>query len=151
MKIPPDNFTVTVANPGRIRVRWTDDDAEYWFVASYTGEELGDIQRGTYSRTEAVYAIPAAATNHRARVDAAADYADLINWARQHIKAESLIGAAITNKAQADQQRRDQRRADKARTVRNALAEVGALAALAALADDAALAEAYDIIQNSSY
>jgi hypothetical protein len=68
------------------------------------------------------------------------------------IEAEKLATAAFARKAQEDTARETERTRNKARAVREALLTVK-VAAVEALADvpDAALAEAYDRIQNAAF
>ena len=149
--ILPD-FTVTALSGKRIRVGWTDADAEHWFVASTKDGAIMTIDASSYRKHPTIYRKDLVRSGRGSAMSylnaETVEYVDLIAGIKAKIAADGLATKAFEAAQEARRQREEIQRLDKADVVRRQILAHG-LPALPDDADPAALAAFYDAIQNS--
>jgi len=147
-------FTVeAAAGANRIIVRWEQEASRFHFMARVEGDDIVEIQHGTYQRFPTIYEKQphggrrAGLHYHSAENER---FAPIVSEAIQHIARHKMATAARAQITLERQQREAAAISNKAQFMRNViipLIERDDRVSLAGVADSA-LAEAYDRIQN---
>lgn len=142
-------FTIaTASGPSIIRVNWSDETHNFWFLARVEGDDLGELLKGS-AKFPVVYRQPHGISRTSSYLDARDEpWASLVTDARIAIYEGRLATAAKAARDAARAERERQRIKDRANAFRNALAQIGA--SLAEPVEDRLLADAFDTIQGSA-
>lgn len=144
-------FTVTGAAGGRIRVGWSDTEADYWFLASVDGDTITKIHDAGVRRSPTIYrrlkqSSGRGLSYHNAHET---EFLDLIGAIKGKISREKLATKAFEAASAERRQREAERTVAKSDVVRRLMAEHG-LGVVPDDIDPVSVAEFYDAIQNSA-